>query len=113
MTAQNFIDKDFKKKAWTLAMMYFKKCTSNGAFHNGKPSSEFFKVRSFFMQIDENSMLKLYKYMDALDHVDMSLTDVFIAANELNAKEFAKANTNTVIRERQAFDLNKWFDDNA
>ena len=58
MTAQNFIDKDFKKKAWTLAMMYFKKCTTNGAFHNGKPSSEFFKVRSFFMQIDENSMLK-------------------------------------------------------
>lgn len=113
MTAQNFIDKDFKKKAWTLAMMYFKKCTPNGAFHNGKPSAEFFKVRSFFMQIDENSMLKLYKYMDKLERTDMSLTDVFIAANELNAKEFAKANTNTVIRERQAFDLDKWFNDNA
>lgn len=113
MTAQNFIDKDFKKKAWTLAMMYFKKCTPNGAFHNGKPSSEFFKVRSFFMQIDENSMLKLYKYMDTLDHVEMSLTDVFIAANELNAQQFAKANTNTVIRERKSFDLDKWFNDNA
>ena len=76
-------------------------------------ASEFFKVRSFFMQIDENSMLKLYKYMDTLEKTEMSLTDVFIAANELNAKEFAKKNTNTVIRERQAFDLNKWFDDNA
>ena len=51
--------------------------------------------------------------MDTLQKTEMSLTDVFIAANELNAKEFAKKNTNTVIRERQAFDLNKWFDDNA
>lgn len=110
---QNFSDKDIKKKAWTLAMMYFKKCTSKGAFHNGKPSSQFFKVRSFFMQIDENSMLKLYKYMDKMIQTEMSLTDVFIAANELNAKEFAKKNTNTTIRQRDSFNLDKWFDDNA
>lgn len=51
--------------------------------------------------------------MDTLQKTEMSLTDVFIAANELNAKEFAKANTNTVIRERQVFDLEKWFNDNA
>ena len=110
---QNFNDKDIKKKAWTLAMMYFKKCTSKGAFHHGKPSPEFFKVRSFFLQIDENSMLKLYKYLDQLETVEMSLTDVFIAANELNAKEFAKKNTNKTLRQRDSFDLEKWFDDNA
>lgn len=110
---QNFSDKDIKKKAWTLAMMYFKKCTSKGAFHNGKPSQEFFKVRSFFMQIDENSMIKLYKYMNTLDQTEMSLTDVFISANELNAKEFAKRNTNTILRQRESFDINKWFIDNA
>lgn len=110
---QNFVDQDIKKKAWTLAMMYFKKCTSKGAFCNGKPSSQFFKVRSFFMQIDENSMLKLYKYMDKMIQTEMSLTDVFIAANELNAKEFAKKNTNTTLRQRTSFNLDKWFDDNA
>lgn len=110
---QNFNDKDLKKKAWTLAMMYFKECTSKGAFHNGKPSPEFFKVRSFFLQIDENSMLKLYKYMDKLKQTEMSLTDVFIAANEQNVKEFSKMNTNTMLRQRDSFDLDKWFDDNA
>ena len=102
--AIDFEKQEPKKKAWTLTMMYFKKCTVHGAFKNNKPTSEFFKVRSFFMQIDENSMLKLYKYMNAMEHADMSLTELFVHANELNAKQFAKANTNTTVRERLPFD---------
>ena len=111
--AIDFEKQDLKKKAWTLAMIYFKKCTTSGAFKNNKPTPEFFKVRSFFLQIDENSMLKLFKYINAIEHKEMSLTDVFIAANELNAKQFAKANTNTTVRERLPFDLNGWLDKNA
>lgn len=111
--ATDFEQQEPKKKAWTLAMQYFKKCTKNGAFKNNKPTSEFFKVRSFFMQIDENSMLKLHKYMNSLEYKEMSLTDLFIKANELNALQFAKANTNKTVRERKQFDINKWLDDNA
>jgi len=111
--ATDFEKQEPKKKAWTLAMMYFKKCTTHGAFKNNKPTSEFFKVRSFFMQIDENSMLKLYKYMNAMEHADMSLTELFVHANELNAKQFAKTNTNSTVRERLPFDLNGWLDKNA
>ena len=111
--ATDFEQQEPKKKAWTLAMQYFKKCTKNGAFKNNKPTSEFFKVRSFFMQIDENSMLKLHKYMNSLEYKEMSLTDLFIKANELNAVQFAKANTNKTVRERKQFDINKWLDDNA
>ena len=111
--ATDFEKQEPKKKAWTLAMQYFKKCTKNGAFKNNKPTSEFFKVRSFFMQIDENSMLKLHKYMNSLEYKEMSLTDLFIKANELNAVQFAKANTNTTVRERKQFDIKKWLDDNA
>lgn len=111
--ATDFEQQEPKKKAWTLAMQYFKKCTKNGAFKNNKPTSEFFKVRSFFMQIDENSMLKLHKYMNSLEYKEMSLTDLFIKANELNAVQFAKANTNTTVRERKQFDIKKWLDDNA
>ena len=43
----------------------------------------------------------------------MSLTDLFIQANELNAVQFSKANTNTTVRERKRFDIKKWLDDNA
>lgn len=111
--ATDFEKQEPKKKAWTLAMQYFKKCTKNGAFKNNKPTSEFFKVRSFFMQIDENSMLKLHKYMNSLEYKEMSLTDLFIQANELNAVQFSKANTNTTVRERKQFDIKKWLDDNA
>lgn len=111
--ATDFEKQEPKKKAWTLAMQYFKKCTKNGAFKNNKPTSEFFKVRSFFTQIDENSMLKLHKYMNSLEYKEMSLTDLFIKANELNAVQFAKANTNTILRKRKQFDIHKWLDDNA
>lgn len=111
--ATDFEKQEPKKKAWILAMQYFKKCTQNGAFKNNKPTSEFFKVRSFFTQIDENSMLKLHKYMNSLEYKEMSLTDLFIQANELNAVQFAKANTNTTVRERKQFDIHKWLDDNA
>ena len=111
--ATDFEKQEPKKKAWTLAMQYFKKCTKNGAFKNNKPTAEFFKVRSFFTQIDENSMLKLHKYMNSLEYKEMSLTDLFIKANELNAVQFAKANTNTILRKRKQFDIHKWLDDNA
>lgn len=108
-----FKELDDKKKAWTLTMMYFKKCTRQGAFHFGKPCQDFFKVRSFFTAIDTNSMVVLYNYLNQIEHKEMSLTECFIAANAQNAQSFMKANMNTQVRQSTPFNLNAWLSDNA
>lgn len=104
----NFFEQDDKKKAWTLTMLFFKKCTKQGAFRNNKPTTEFFKVRSFFTSIDTNSMTLLYRYLTDMEEKEMSLTELFIAANEKNAKSFAESTMNKTVRHNQTFDINKW-----
>lgn len=104
----DFFEQDDKKKAWTLAMLFFKKCTKQGAFRNNKPTTEFFKVRSFFTSIDTNSMTLLYRYLTDMEAKEMSLTELFIAANEKNAKSFAESTMNKTVRHNQAFDINQW-----
>lgn len=108
MTKKEFAELPYNKRCWLLTKTYFAKCTDKDVFLKGKPTRDFFIVRSFFMKQEPHYINQLWNYLGTIEFKPLSLTDLFRLADVHNKNLVLQSNKNQTANSYNKVDLNSW-----